>query len=275
MKKSILILLALSLSLVFSNCSKDETDPEDTPDIVKGHELVKTVKWDVGVIHQLEFFYNQDSAINHYLSGSSNLPSKYKTIFEYSQGKLERTRDEGINNAVYSYDDNNRVVQLSQINNGTETSRNSYTYNAEGEIVQVKCWVLTNGTLRVSWQSNLSYNASTDIEKTFTEHFDESGNIEETHVRVIEGQSDSVYINPYALLHPLYQHQAHEIFDPVVLATLNRLPQKIKETGRSSTGPVEYEYFFSIQDKRLDKLKCKTTIDNKPGYFTAEAVFQY
>ncbi|MCF6404833.1 hypothetical protein L3C95_18180 [Chitinophaga filiformis] len=273
MKKSIL-LLTLSFSFVFTNCSKDETDPDERPDVPKQYELVKAVKWDVGVVHQLEFFYNQDSSINYYLSGSSNLPSKYKTIFAYSQDKLESTRDEGARNAAYSYDNHNRVIQLSQISNGVETSKNAYTYNAEGKIVHVKCWVLINGTLKVSWQSDLTYDASQNIAKTVTEHFDESGNIAETRVRVIEGQSDSVYINPYALLHPLYQHQAHEIFDPVVLATLNRLPKKIKETGRS-TGPIEYEYFFSILDGRLDKLKCKTTIDNNPGYFTSEAVFQY
>lgn len=275
MKKSILILLTLAILSVFTNCSDDETDPKDIPDVKKEHELVKSVKWDVGVTHRLEFFYNQDSSINYYLSGSDNLPSKFKTIFEYSQGKLESTGDEGTWNAKYFYDDNNRVVQLSQINGGVETGRNVYTYNAGGKIVKVKCLVLTNGTLRVLWQSDLTYDASQNIEKTVTEHFDESGNIEETLVRVIEGQSDSVYISPYALLHPLYQHQVHEIFDPVVLATLNKLPKKITETARSSTGPVEYEYFFSILERRLDKLKCKITIDNDPGYFTAEAVFQY
>lgn len=275
MKKSLLILLTLSIPLVFTNCSDDETDPGNIPDVKNNYELVKSVKWDVGVIHQLEFFYNQDSSVNYYLSGSDNLPSKYKTIFEYSGGKLEGTKDESARNAAYFYDDNNRVVQLSQINDSVETGRNVYTYNAGGKIEQVKCMVLTNGVLRVLWKSDLTYDASQNIEKTITEHFDESGNIEETLVRMIESQSDSVFISPYALLHPLYQHQAHEIFDPVVLATLNKLPKKITETGRSATGAIQYEYFFAIQNRRLDKLQCKITINNDPGYFTAEAVFQY
>jgi hypothetical protein len=264
-----------ALTCAFTSCSKDENDPGNGPEEASDHELVKSVKWEVGVTHKLEFFYNQDSTINYYLSGSSNLSSKYKTIFEYVQGQLDATRDEGVNRAEYAYDDNHRIVRLSQINSGVETSKTVYIYNAAGKIDQVKCWVLRNGTLSVTWQSKFSYDAAFNITKTETGHFDELGNIEETHIRVVEGQSDSVYINPYALLHPLYQHQAHEIFDPVVLTTLNKLPVKIKETGRAATGPIEYEYIYAIQDGRLDKLKCKTTIDNKPAYFSAEAVFQY
>lgn len=237
--------------------------------------MVKSVSWNVGVVHKLEFFYNNDSTLNYYLSGSSNLPSKYKTQFTYAAKMMDEVQYDGGSLSKYVYNAMGMVKELRYFNNGAETSRHLYSYDAGGNVTQVESRVAVNGTLKTSWKSLMSYGAHDKLNQTETYTFDENSQPVDTIIREIKELSPSVKINPYSLLHPLYQHQAHEIFDVVVLRNLSGLPVKIEERGRKAIGPVKYEYIYSISAQLLNKVKCRISIGNTPSYDTSEAVFNY
>lgn len=237
--------------------------------------MVKSVSWNVGVTHKLEFFYNPDSSLNHYLSGSSNLPSKYKTTFSFKNRKLDQAVFENTTVSKFVYNDSGKVKELKNINNGVETSRRSYIYDPEGRIQHLESEVLVHGALTTSWESSFTYDAEGKIIKTTTITYNENGEAVDTIKRNILQSSPLVKVNPYSLLHPLYQHQAYELFDLVVLNQIKNLPLRISESGRSSTGPINYEYFYTISDELLAKVKCRIAIGSNPAYDTAEAVFQY
>ena len=237
--------------------------------------MVRSVSWNVGVIHKLEFFYTNDSTLNYYLSGSSNLSSKYKTQFSYSANLMDELRFDGSSHSKFIYGDSSKVKELRNFNAGVETSRNIYTYNQHGRIVQVENRVAVNGVLRTSWKSTITYDRQGDLNRTDTYTFDTNSQPLDTIIREVKELSVPVKINPYSLLHPLYQHQAHEIFDAVVLGRLTRLPSKIVESGRKEVGPLTCEYLYSISNQLLEKLKCRITIGNNPSYNTEEAIFAY
>ncbi|WP_207423202.1 hypothetical protein [Desertivirga brevis] len=237
--------------------------------------MVKSVSWNVGITHKLEFFYNPDSSLNYYLSGSSNLPSKYKTQFIFKNRKLDEAVFENTSVSRFLYNDSGKVKELKNINNGVETSRRSYIYDPEGRIQHLESEVLMHGVLTTTWESSFNYDAEGNIIKTTTINYDENGEALDTIQRNIQQTSPPLDLNPYSLLHPLYQHQAQEIFDLVVLNQIKKLPVKISESGRSSTGPINYKYFYTISDKLLMKVKCRIAIGNNPAYDTAEALFQY
>jgi hypothetical protein len=273
----------LLFALFFVSCKESQPlDPEsktqenvDSLGSKTALATVKSVSWDVGVIHKLEFFYNNDSTLNYYLSGSSNLSSKYKTQFNYSANLMDGLRFDDSSHSKFIYGDSGKVKVLRNFNAGVETSRKIYTYNQDGRIVQVENRVAVNEELRTSWKSAITYDAQGNLNRTDTYTFDTNSQPLDTIIREINELSVPVKVNPYSLLHPLYQHQAHEIFDAVVLSRLTRLPRKIKETGRKEVGPLMYEYLYSISNQLLEKLKCRIAIGDHPSYDTAEAIFSY
>ena len=276
----LLYFFCLAISCTETNTGEPEIKTTDQQkDSIKNEKdiwaMVKSVSWNVGVTHKLEFFYNPDSSLNHYLSGSSNLSSKYKTQFSFKNRKLDEAVFENTSVSKFLYNDSGKIKELKNINNGVETSRRSYIYDPKGRIQHLESEVLVHGALTTSWESSFNYDAEGNIIKTTTITYDDNGEALDTIKRNIQQTSPLLNLNPYSLLHPLYQHQAHEIFDLVVLSQLKRLPIKISESGRSATGPINYEYFYTISNKLLMKAKCRIAIGNNPAYDTAEAVFEY
>ncbi len=269
----------LSLLLFVASCKDTESPgPNQNDGETSGAytlAMVKSVSWKVGVIHKLEFTYNADSTLMYYLSGSSNLAQKYKTELLYNNKKIDEVQFEGVSYSKYIYENSGKVQELRRFNGSVETSRRTYSYSSAGKINMVKSEVLTNGSLRKSWESSFTYDYQGHLDKTNTVWFNESGLPADTILREFKEFTEPLSINPFSLLHPLYQHQVHELFDEVVLSQTARLPKKISESGRNTTGPINYEYLYTISDKLLNKVKCRITIGNNQPYDTAEAVFEY
>jgi hypothetical protein len=264
--------LLIAAILIAPSCKKEKDVQSPTGNTPI--ELVKSVTWNVGVTHDLVFTYNADNTIKHYTSGSSNLPGKYTSTFNYESNKLKEVLFETSSATRFTYT-NNRITQMSYFNDNVETGRKEYTYNSQGNMAELKVLVALNNVLSVTEKTTYHYNVQQVLTDSETEWFDEQGNKTATIMRSYESWSPDVDINPFSLLHPLYEHQAHEIFDVVVLSTLKKLPKKITETGNPEYGPVTYEYKLSNTRKRIDKLKCTIQLAGSAPYNTAEAIFHY
>lgn len=237
-------------------------------------ELVKSVTWDVTVIHKLEFTYNTDSTLKLYTAGSSNLAWKYTSAFSYQNGKPTEMTHDGTLSTRYTYA-NGKVSQKSYLGTaGAETARFNYSYNAKGQIERMKKMVALNGVLSLTEDVTYQYDANGTLTQTQNKWYDEHSALSATVVRKYESWSAAVHINPFALLHSLYQHQAHEVFDEVVLTTLGKLPLKITETGNPEIGAATYEYHLTHTGKRIDKLNCTLKVGSI-SYDTPEAIFHY
>ena len=277
MKRALLAIFVLPICLSLQSCAENEvTEPADLPEKITSDsiEYVKSVTFDVGVTHKLEFTYNNDHTLQKVISGSSNLPWKYTSIFNYDNGKLKESVFESQSPTTYSYDQN-RINRKSLFSNNIETTRYLYTYNSEGRISERKVLIASEGALSIRSLCTYTYGLDDELIETKTDVFDESGLKTGTIVRKIEGLSKELNINPFSLLHPLYQHQATELFDDVVLMNTNKLPLKISETGNVEVGPVTYEYTYDVSGKRIDKVKLKIKIGDSNPYYTAGAVFHY
>ncbi|WP_256009911.1 hypothetical protein [Desertivirga xinjiangensis] len=277
MKRALLAILILPFCMSLQNCTENEvTQPEDSPEKnpSSSAELVKSVTFDVGVTHKLEFTYNSDLTLDKVTSGSSNLPWKYTSVFKYDNGRLKESVFESQSPTKYSYQQN-RITQKSQFSDNLETTRYLYTYNSQGQIKERKIMIAFEGVLSVRSICTYTYGANDELTETRTDAFDESGSQTGTIVRKIEGFSKELIVNPFSLLHPLYQHQATELFDDVVLMNTNKLPLKISESGNAEVGPVTYEYVYDVTGKRIDKVRLKIKIGDSEPYYTAGAVFHY
>ncbi|MDT3402438.1 hypothetical protein [Mucilaginibacter terrae] len=269
-------ILLLSI-IVFQSCKKSTVQQSagDNDAIIKTPvDLVKYVTWDVGVTHKLEFVYNADSKLKQYSSGSSNLAWKHTGTFNYQNGKPTEMIYDGALNTRYTYA-NGKVSQKSYLGNGgAETARFNYTYNAKGQAATLKHMVALNGVLSLTEDIIYQYDANGILTQTQSKWYDEHSALLATVVRKYESWSPVVYINPFALLHSLYQHQAQDVFNDVVLSTLDRLPLKITENGNPELGPATYEYHITQTGKRIDKLNCTLKVGNI-SYDTTEAIFHY
>ena len=269
------ILLLAVVALQSCEKSAVSTVDDDKKTIaVTPAELVRSVTWDVTVIHKMEFTYNADSTIKFYTAGSSNLAWKYTSAFIYQNRKPTEMKHDDVLSTRYTYI-NGKVSQKSYINpSGVETARFNYTYNSKGQIERLKEMVALYGVLSLTQDITYQHDAAGTLTETQSKWYDEHGAQSATVVRKYQSWSPEVHINPFALLHSLYQHQATEVFDDVVLGTLHKLPVKITETGNPEIGAATYEYHITQTGKRIDKLNCTLKVGSI-SYDTAEAIFHY
>lgn len=275
-KKTLIKYLTLSLFLIIlASCKKDKVITAVENQNKQPVELVKFVTWNVGATHKIEFSYNTDSTLKEYKTSSSNLAWKYTGAFNYNSKKPTEMIYEGVLSTKYTYV-NNRVSIKNYLNNdGIETALYSYVYNMQGRLSRLKVQKALNGILSLTQDIIYIYDSNGNLIETHNDWYNEQGNIYATVVRRYESWSAELHINPTSLLHPLYQHQAKDIFDDVVLSTLNKLPLKIVETGNPELGPLIYEYHISHTGKRIDKLNCSVKIGALAPYQTNEAIFHY
>lgn len=273
-------LAVILFAIVFlQSCEKSAVsntdDDKKSSNAVTPVDLVKSVTWDVGVTHKLEFTYNTDSTIKQYTAGSSNLAWKHTSVFTYQNRKPAEMTHDGTLSTRYTYNPNGKVSQKSYLGTGgAESARFNYTYNSSGNVEQLKQMVALNGVLSLTQDVTYQYDATGTLTQTQSKWYNEHGVLSATVIRKYQSWSAEVNINPFALLHSLYQHQAHEVFDDVVLATLRKLPVKITETGNPETGDATYEYRITHTGKRIDKLNCNLKVGSI-SYDTTEAVFHY
>lgn len=274
MKKNNLSYLLLAPILFLHSCHKDPRS--ETPGGgISQKQLVKKVSWNVTSGHSLTFVYNQDSTIQYMESGSKNLPTKYRELFEYKESKILKSIFEKNNTTLYSYAPTDKINSLHFLNQNNETGRHEFTYNNKKEIVLMRTYVAPSGIPVLSSESSYSYTNLGLLNLTVTKIYDEHGRLSQTLTREFKSHSPAVDITPHSLLHPLYQHRVSEVFNIGFLSNATHLPVEISETGDIAIGPVTYTYKYILKGKSIDKVSCFIKAGTNPGFETSEARFEY
>lgn len=264
----------MTASLFFFSCSKPTQPP--IPSANTAPQLVKKVSWNVIVTQYLNFTYNADSTVQKMVSGSSNLAWQYTSLFNYETKRLKETIFEVNDVTAFSYNTQGKISVVSNSNQGKETSRDTYTYNAQGQLEHSETLLaFFGGPLKKSWEADYMYDASGKLTQSVSKSYDENSAHTGTITHQYQSFSPELYINPHSLLHPVYQHQVHAVFNMAFLSNTKYLPVKIAESGRAGTGPVMFEYEYTTTGKRIDKLRCKVQINQAAPYYTNEAIFSY
>jgi hypothetical protein len=224
-------LLLVVVGIVLPACQRDEpTQPELPNQPVK---LLRSIQWEGDL--QTNFNYHSDSSVKERIDQIG--VNAQKTIFSWNNRKLtEHARENSLYKNVYTY---NAAGQITSIRNrykeipGNNGYEFRFQYQGSGLVKEMTYSQINEaGTSLVS---RAVYTYSPQNELQLIRSYNAAG-ILQVELR-IESYSAPCFINPWVFvspgLHPLFQ-----LYSYPVLASLKKLPAKIKQLQFNPDGSV-------------------------------------
>lgn len=258
MKWSLLLVVA---SIVLPACQRDEPTLPELPN--QPVKLLRSIQWEGDL--QTTFHYHSDSSVKERIDQIG--VNAQKTVFSWNNRKLtEHERENSLYKNVYTY---NAAGQITSIRNRYKEipSNNGYEfqfqYHGSG-LVKELTYSQINET-GTSLVSRAVYTYSPQNELQLIRSYNAAGILQ---VELsIEAYSAPCFINPWVFvspgLHPLFQ-----LYSYPVLASLKKLPAKIKQLQFNPDGSVlsTVNYFnrATIADFYITFLEIETQSVTSP-----------